>query len=431
MLVPIAMPKLGMTMREGTVRDWPVPIGARVEKGQVVVVIESEKAEVDIESTASGFVRHVYVDVDETVPCGTLLGALSETADEAFDAEGFAREQPAPEPAPASELRTPPISSSTDRSGPRRSPAAEGRRPVAPAARALARRLGLDAADVPGSGPGGRVTREDVEAWSARKAALTSVADDVALEVLSEGSGDPVVLLPGFGMDVSSFAFQTPVLSATHRVIGVNPRGVGLSDAPECSVYDLAGAAQDVASLVEEPAHVVGASLGTGVAIELALTHPDRVRSLVLLTPLLESTGRLQAVIEAWCRIAATADADTLASALLPWLFSGRFLFDVRLRERTRRGLAASLARVPASTLERTAAGLQAWSGTRWDQLGELRVPTLVLVAGGDLLTPDGEAIARSIPGARAVVIPEAGHALAVEAAEAVNAAIQQHLAGS
>jgi pyruvate/2-oxoglutarate dehydrogenase complex dihydrolipoamide acyltransferase (E2) component len=67
------MPKLGMTMEEGRVVAWPLPLGARVEKGRTVLVIDSEKTEAEVEATASGFLRHLYVTVDETVPCGTLL----------------------------------------------------------------------------------------------------------------------------------------------------------------------------------------------------------------------------------------------------------------------------------------------------------------------------------------------------------------------
>ena len=60
-----------------------------------------------------------------------------------------------------------------------------------------------------------------------------------------------------------------------------------------------------------------------------------------------------------------------------------------------------------------------------------MKPPTLVLVAGGDLLAPDGQSVARAIPGARSVVLPGAGHALALEAPDAVNSAIAEHLAAS
>ena len=92
------------------------------------------------------------------------------------------------------------------------------------------------------------------------------------------------------------------------------------------------------------------------------------------------------------------------------------------------RDSAASVARVRADALARTAAGLRAWSGSRVDELAGIGVPTLVVVAGQDLLTPDAGAIAAAIPGAQRLDVPEAGHAVAVEAAEVVTAALIAHL---
>ncbi len=57
MPAPVAMPRLGMSMREGTVIEWPIAPGERVEKGQTVVVIESEKTEVEVEAIAAGVLR--------------------------------------------------------------------------------------------------------------------------------------------------------------------------------------------------------------------------------------------------------------------------------------------------------------------------------------------------------------------------------------
>jgi len=425
-VTPVVMPRLGMTMTEGKLIAWPVPLGGRVEKGQTLLVIESEKAEVEVEAAAAGVLRHIYVEPDpeRAHPCGTLLAALADGRDEPFDAEAFHREhhRPHPQAAPPAAPRA---------AAPAAAPAAgrSGRAPVAPAARALAAKHGIDPARVPGSGPGGRVTREDVEAWLARRAALVEVAPGVCLEVPAAGEGDPVLLLPGFGTDVSIFARQTPALAAGHRVLGVNPRGVGLSDAPQASAYAVAEAADDAARVAPGPAHVVGASLGAAVALELALRHPERVRSLVLVTPFLEMGARSLAVLDAWCALAERAGPDLLARALLPWLFSEGFLADGAARERTARGLAEMALRVPAATLERQAAGLRAWSGTRRDGLAAIAVPTLVLVAGADLLAPEGEALGETIPGATTRVISGAGHALGIEAPDAVNAAILAHLA--
>ncbi len=95
-----------------------------------------------------------------------------------------------------------------------------------------------------------------------------------------------------------------------------------------------------------------------------------------------------------------------------------------------RRGLAATLSRVSPLTLERQVAGLRGWQPDE-AALATLRVPTLVIAATDDLLTPDGEALARLIPGARCVRVPQAGHAVGLEAPEAVNAALEEHLKGS
>ncbi len=438
----IKMPKLGMTMTEGTIVDWPIAIGDHVEKGAAVLVIETEKAEVEVEATASGFFRHVYVEVGGTVPCATLLAALTETDDEPFDAEAFeAAEGGPPSAAPVSSEGGAPAGVTS--AGPGKpggasaaSPASrggrDGRKPIAPAARALLRKLGFQPEEVlaklNGTGPGGRVTKADVEAWAAARAALVPVADGVSLEVHSTGEGDVVLLLPGFGTDAAAFARQTPVLTERFEVRAMNPRGVGLSDAPELDRYDPILLASDAAALVDEPAHVIGASMGAAVAVELALARPDRVRSLMLLTPAIEANIRLAAVLDMWCRLAAEATPPSLATALMPWLFSDAVLGDEKARERTVRGLADIVARVPAVVLRRYAAGLLAWAGSRMDELEKIAVPTLVIAAADDLLTPGADRVAARIPGADLVVIEGAGHAVGLEDPEAVNAALLRHL---
>ncbi len=425
MATAISMPKLGMTMEEGTVVQWPLSPGDPVEKGELLLIIESEKNEVDIESPASGFFRHIYVEEGDTVPCGSLLGAITETEDEDFDADAFhaAEDRPENKGGGALEVKVAPKAAAAAAT-----PAARADKPVAPAARGTAKKLGIDPQDVAGTGPGGRVTKEDVEAYASAREALVPVAEGVSLEVLALGDGDPVVLLPGLGTDVSAFARQTPMLAERFHVLGVNPRGVGLSDAPDADVYDVAQTAADAAATFEGAAHIVGASLGSAAAIELALSYPDKVKSLTLITPFVDASPRLVAIGEGWRRAAAETTPETLAATLLPWFFSASFLGDAAARGRTLRGLAQTVARVPARTLDRMTAGLEAWSGTRASSLGQIAVPTLVVVAGEDLLTPGAEAIAAGIPGATVLVVDGAGHAVALEAGDAVNDALASHL---
>jgi aminoacrylate hydrolase len=300
---------------------------------------------------------------------------------------------------------------------------------VAPAARAAAKKLGIDPQNVPGTGPNGRVTKQDVEAYAVAREALVSVADGVSLEVLVQGDGDIVVLLPGLGTDVSAFARQTPMLAKRFCVHGVNPRGVGLSDAPSDASYAVAQTAADAAATYKGAAHVIGASLGSAAALELALTYPERVRSLTLITPFVEMTPRLLVVADGWCRMSAEATPETLAASLLPWFFSSGFLADEDARRRTLRGLAQTLARVPASTLERMTAGMASWSGSRAEDLAQIAVPTLIIAASEDLLTSGAEALSREIPKAKLLVVEGAGHAVALESPDAVNEAIAEHLA--
>lgn len=424
MPTPIGMPKLGITMEEGTVIEWPHSIGDRVEKGEVVLIIESEKAEVEIEASASGFVRHYYAEPGDTLPCGALLGAITNTEDEDFDPAAFEATQVVEEPKLA---RT---TSAAPRAAVR--PAAPARRtgatPATPAARVRARSLDVDIGRVAGTGPGGRITREDVDAYAEARERLVAVADEVSLDVPQEGSGDPVLLLPGLGTDASAFAQQIPVLAEAHRVFAVNPRGVAGSDAPEEDAYTVPQAAADAAALIGSPAHVIGASLGAAVALELALEKPSLVRSLTLVTPFVTADARLEAVSDSWCRLAEEVSPEALARSLLPWFFSTGFLADGARRERVVRGLTTTVARVPATTLRRAVAGLHAWSGSREGDLGRVSVPTLVVAAGGDLLTPDAPRMAEAIPGASCVVVPDAGHGVTIESAEQLNRAVLAHL---
>jgi len=421
----IVMPKLGMTMREGIVVEWRAPVGSHVVKGAVLLVIESEKAELEIEAPGEGFLRHVYVEAGATVPCGTLLGAMTETDDEPFDTEGFRRAH-----SPAA--RTTQGAAVSARSADIARGAATrdtGEAPATPAARRLAKERGIDLSRLAGSGPGGRITREDVEALASRLDARVVVAPGVALDVVLAGGGDPVLLIPGFGTDASAFAPQIPPLAEKHRVLAVNPRGLGFSDAPDSDRYDVATAADDAAKILgAAPAHVVGASLGAATAIELALRRPELVRSLSLVTPFVATSARLEAVIDAWCGLAAAGNREMLARFLAPWMFSEQTLKERDKRERIVRALGQAAGTVRVEVLRRWAAGAAAWSGSRTGDLGKISAPTLVVAAGEDLLTPDPAEIAKAIPRARLAMIANAGHAVAIEEPTLVTREILAHL---
>jgi pyruvate dehydrogenase E2 component (dihydrolipoamide acetyltransferase) len=149
------LPALGADMDEGTILEWHVAPGARVKRGDVVAVVETDKGAIDVEIFMDGVVREIVVAPGTKIPVGTVLALV--------DAEGEPAAAPvlSPTPTPAGE---------GGGEGP-----SEGRLKISPAARRRARELGIDVAAVEGTGPGGAITVEDVE--KARPSPRPSPAD--------------------------------------------------------------------------------------------------------------------------------------------------------------------------------------------------------------------------------------------------------------
>ncbi|MFM8649840.1 MAG: dihydrolipoamide acetyltransferase family protein [Actinomycetota bacterium] len=164
MATDFIMPKLGLTMEEGTILEWLVPSGSTVAPGTAVLRIETDKVESDVES-AGGGVLHQVADVGSTHACGAVIGYLL--------AEGEAPPAAAQPAAPAAPAATPAASSSNapTSTAPTSVARSGGRMFVSPNARRVAGELGVDLNTVTGTGPNGRIVSEDVEAASRRPAA--------------------------------------------------------------------------------------------------------------------------------------------------------------------------------------------------------------------------------------------------------------------
>jgi pyruvate dehydrogenase E2 component (dihydrolipoamide acetyltransferase) len=141
MMIEFKMPALGADMDEGTLTEWLVKPGDVVTRGQVVAVVETTKAAVDVECWQGGTVHELLVPVGETIQAGTPLATLL--------AEG--ESAPSPSELPAARAET--------AAAPQPAP----RRWVSPAARRVATSLGVDLGAVTGTGPQGAVTIADVE----------------------------------------------------------------------------------------------------------------------------------------------------------------------------------------------------------------------------------------------------------------------------
>lgn len=171
----VAIPKLGMAMIEATVVKWQVPEGGHVNRGEVVVTIETEKTNWDVEAQDSGWL-HLLVPEDETVPVGRVIGLLAETEAElaTLQAKGApvimtTAPEPADEPGPGA---APPPAGEAPAP-----PGRQGATRASPVAKKIAEEHGIDLSAITPTGPDGRIVREDVErAIAARQAAPAPVA---------------------------------------------------------------------------------------------------------------------------------------------------------------------------------------------------------------------------------------------------------------
>jgi pimeloyl-ACP methyl ester carboxylesterase len=416
MATAVTMPRLGLTMVEGTVVEWKAQIGDTLEKGQPILLIESEKVEVEIEAFVGGELVATYVEPGTTVPIGALLGAIAERG-ETFDRDAFAASfvpemEGAPATAPsAGEAIPPPAARATAAA------AGGGGAKAAPAARALAKKLGIEIETIAGSGPGGRITVEDVE-----RAGGSAVAPSLAIDVA--GSGAPLMLVSGFGVDRTGWRPQIDTLARSFTVVSFDHRGIDGSRPAPGDGWTIAAMADDAAAALGDrrPATIVGASMGAAIAIELAIAHADAVRALVLLTPVIDKDARLDAILRSWTEFDAP-QSESRIRAMLPWLLGPKSLGEAPRREAAAQALRAMAARTPIATLRRQASALGAWLGTRSDALASIRVPTLVIGAGFDLVSPRSQAerVARSISGAKLEIFEDAGHAVTIERATEVN----------
>lgn len=171
MATEIVMPRLSDTMEQGTIARWLKKPGDEVKKGEPLAEIETDKATMNLESFTSGRLQKILLPEGQTVPIGTpiaIVGGLNEALAEAPRAPtGAVVAETAAPPAPAVSAAAPqptPAPGATE---------AKGALRASPIARRLAEEMGVDLNAVTGTGPGGRITREDVEAVAQAQRAIT------------------------------------------------------------------------------------------------------------------------------------------------------------------------------------------------------------------------------------------------------------------
>jgi pyruvate dehydrogenase E2 component (dihydrolipoamide acetyltransferase) len=164
-MAEVTMPRLSDTMEEGTIVAWHKQPGDRVERGDVLAEIETDKATMDLEAYDAGVLEQIVVPAGETVPIGTVVAIVGSGAPAAAGGPAPAAPAKADVPAAPQAAAVPPAPA-PDRAAPVPAAVSAGngeRIKASPMARAVARDLGVDLRTLSGSGPGGRIVKADVE----------------------------------------------------------------------------------------------------------------------------------------------------------------------------------------------------------------------------------------------------------------------------
>ncbi|MGB0220631.1 MAG: alpha/beta fold hydrolase [Sinimarinibacterium flocculans] len=235
------------------------------------------------------------------------------------------------------------------------------------------------------------------------------------------GRGAPLLLIHGLGSSGNDWAPQIPAFAAHHRVIAPDLRGHGRSPSP-AAPWSMHAFADDLLALLDDlgigSAHVLGLSLGGGIAFQLAVQAPHRVRSLVIVNSGPELLPRtLGEHLAIWKRYAIIhlLGMRRMGAALAPRLFPEAPELQRRFVER----FATNDKRAYLAALR----AFVGWSVTR--QLGAIRCPALVVAADQDY-TPVAakQAYVGLMPAAQLAVVADSRHALPMEKPAAFNACV-------
>jgi pyruvate dehydrogenase E2 component (dihydrolipoamide acetyltransferase) len=400
MPVPVLYPKVSLEMQTGRISRWLVDDGATVTAGDVLFEIENDKAAVEVESPASGVIRHLSPEGAE-VDVGAAVAQILATDEVLVAASPAAAPRPAPAAAPV-RAPAPPLTAR----------AARLPNPT-PLARRIARERGLDLTGLTGTGPRGRVQKTDVMAHldglvarGARPAPAPG-AHSLNAVWLRRGSGVPVVLLHGFSGDLNNWRglfagarADFPVLALDLPGHGASPRAIPADAEALCALVEAS-----IAAHVTGPLVLAGHSLGGAVAARIAARGGLDVRGLCLFAP-----AGLGPEIDAPFTHGILRARS--AASLRPWLerlvhdpavISEAFVKTVAA-QRQDEGLTAAMAAFADRFLPDATQILSIRAG-----LARLSLPVRVIFGRQDRILPF--ATTRDLPGSVALhALPDCGH---------------------
>ncbi|WP_244851495.1 acetoin dehydrogenase dihydrolipoyllysine-residue acetyltransferase subunit [Caballeronia sp. SL2Y3] len=367
-ITPIVMPKWGLSMREGTINEWLVDEGTEITVGMPILDVETDKIANAVEAPDAGLLRRKVAQAGDTLPVKALLGVLapSEVSDADIDAYVSSYVTPA----------------------------------------------------------------EDEEQGEEAAAYHFVDVDGIRVRYASRGGDDAsraaVLFIHGFGGDLDNWLFNLDPLAEKHRVFALDLPGHGQSTpkVPGTSLAELAGFVGKFMDAVGlERAHLVGHSMGGGIAAQMAVDQPKRVQSLALISP----AGFGDEVNNAYTEGFVTAESRRELKPVVELLFANpelvsRQMLDDLLKYKRLDGVSDALTSLNGGLF---AGGRQ--SAQPGVMLAATEKPVLVIWGAKDQIIP--AAHAKHAPeGATVRVFEDAGHMSQMEKANEVNALLKAHV---
>ncbi len=317
MATVVVIPKLGLTMTEGRVGRWLKRPGEPVQAGEPVLEVETEKLTVEVEAPASGILSHVLAEEGATLPVAAPVAVIAEPGEDVDLASVV----------PAASV----VRSDTSSDSPAASPTSPARETpptsevrATPAARKLARDHGIDLARVPGTGPGGRITAEDVERYLAAQQAAPwprgepvrfrsdgyALAGELFLPAAVDQPVPGIVLCTGIqGIKELGMPLLAQALAqAGYAALIFDYRGFGASEGPRGRLLPFERIRDARAALTVLETHpavdtrrlaVAGLSMGGAHALSVAALD-ERVRACVAIAPVTNGRRWLRSLRPEW-----------------------------------------------------------------------------------------------------------------------------------
>jgi pimeloyl-ACP methyl ester carboxylesterase len=264
------------------------------------------------------------------------------------------------------------------------------------------------------------------------------------LHYATSGAGEPILLIPGLGLDHNYYGFGIPLLSRHLQVLAVDPRGIGRSTKSP-PPYTVEAWADDFAVMIDKlafgPIHVLGSSLGGSMALALAQRHPGKLKSLIVVGGFSELDRATELNFRLRLRlIEKLGMSDEVADYMGLWTLTRKFI-NSDAGFATMRANQANIRANSAQSYSAFVEALLKWGRCQPGQerepkftalLDSIKTPTLVVTSDNDHLIPKelSDLIAARIAGAKLVVMPGAGHIPFMEQPEEVVRIVLGFLAG-